>query len=281
MQKLFNKILVPVDYSEKSRKAVEKGVELAREYECSLHLVHVISHSPLAFWSYDEPFAMAMSAEQEERLQQSAHRRLLAFVSPVDMDKVRVEFSIVRGTWNEAIIEFINVVNIDLVLVGQENRLFKRKELLLNPNRIALRTNIPVITIPANRRIVQLYSIVIPVTDFLPVRKLIYGIYMGSKYTTTVKLLGVENEQTSEKVRYYLKKAYQLVRDNCNLNVELQIMSSNNVAEAVNQFAMTESADLVIVNPGNQSRMPGMFSAVFGKMLQRYSVPPVLTINPV
>ena len=53
MQKLFNKVLVPVDFSEKSRKAVEKSLELAAEYHCSVHLLYVNSSQLTALLEAD------------------------------------------------------------------------------------------------------------------------------------------------------------------------------------------------------------------------------------
>jgi hypothetical protein len=108
-----------------------------------------------------------------------------------------------------------------------------------------------------------------------------YGIYIASRYTTTIKLLGIGNEQMKEKVQYYLKKSYQLIHDNCNVKVELESIFSENVADAVNHFAATHSADLLIVNPGTQTQMPGLISSLLGHVIQRYSKPPVMTINAV
>jgi len=271
MQKLFNKVLVPVDFSEKSRKAVEKSLELAAEYQCSVHLLYVNRSCLTGPLESESPKSHEMACMGE--LEQ-----LKNFVKTDPA--IKIVYAVASGSWNESIMAYIEQNHIDLVMIGQENNFFRRKEMRLNPNRIASKTNIPVITIPANKRISKLCSIVIPVTDFLPVRKLIYGIYMGSKYSTTVKLLGVENEQTRAKVHYYLKKAYHLIRDNCALNVELEVVPGNNVAEAINEYAMISSADLVIVNPGCQSRMPGIFASLFGNIIQKYSVPPVLTVNP-
>ena len=40
--------------------------------------------------------------------------------------------------------------------------------MLLNPDKIAEATRVPIITIPANHRMTKLYSILIPITDFFP-----------------------------------------------------------------------------------------------------------------
>lgn len=281
MQKLFNKILVPVDFSSKSKSALEKAIGIAVQYNCSINLLHVISLPPftamaMAGGDMTIPFAM-IDNKQELEFQLE---KLCKYIHFQTDNSIEVEYTLLKGTWNDAVIDFVREKKIDLVLIGLKGRALRKKNMLLNPDIIAEKTNIPVITIPSNRRLIRLYSIVIPITDFLPVRKLMYGIYMALGYDATIKLLGIENTNTRERVYYYLTKANQLIRDNCNVKVEMETMVSQNVAEAVNQFAMLSSADLIIVNPGAQTKMPGFFSSLLGNIIQKYSAPPVLTINP-
>lgn len=281
MQKLFNKILVPVDFSAKSKKAVEKACDIAKQYECSIHLLHVVPVSPFAAMALTEgPMAIPYSFIENKKEIETALKKMIRQVKLLTNNTVQTDHSILQGTWDEAIIDFATQYNFDLVLIGQKDGMIKRK-MAINPDKIAARADIPVITVPSNRRLTRLYSILIPITDFLPVRKLMYGVYIASNYDTTVKLLGVINEKTKEKVEYYLNKAQQLIKENSPIKVELETIYSQNVAEAVNQFAKIKSADLVIVNPQTQTKMPGFFSSFFGNILQKYSAPPILTVNPV
>lgn len=207
--------------------------------------------------------------------------KLCRHIDFLSEDQLHVEYSVVNGKWNQGVIDFVNDNNIDLVLIGQKDAMLQKRKMLLNPDVIAEKTNVPVITIPSNKRLTGLYSIVIPITDFLPVRKLMYGVYIALNFGTTIKLLGIENTRTKEKVQYYLEKAHKLIRDNCDVRVEKETVFSTNIAEAVNYFAIHESADLVIVNPGTQTKMPGIFSSLLGNIIQKYSAPPVLTVNPI
>ena len=282
MQKLFNKILVPIDFSAKSKSALEKAMGIAMEYNCSIYLLHVVTSSPftalaMAGGDTTAPFIMIDNKKELEFQLEKLCRHIHSQTDHL----IKAEYTIINGTWNEAIIDFVHDNKIDLVLIGQKGRAFRKRKMLLNPDLIAEQANIPVITIPSNKRLTRLYSILIPITDFLPVRKLLYGIYMAFNYDTTIKLLGVENTKTREQVQYYLAKAHQLIRDNCNVKVKTETIVSQNVAEAVNQFAMLQSADLIIVNPGAQTKMPGFFSSLLGNIIQKYSAPPVLTVNPV
>lgn len=282
MQKLFNNILVPVDFSVRSKKAIEKASEFAVEYQCNIYLLHVITVSPFVAVSLAEGQMEMPQHLSESRKELEYQMDILAqSVKKVSAGINKVNYSVLSGKWEEVVLEFIRDYHIDLLMIGQKPKMFRKRRMLLNPDLIAEKSNIPVITIPANRRILKLYSIVIPITDFLPIRKLMYGIYMASKHNAKLKLLGIENEENSAKVRYYLQKAYQLIRDNCAVATELETVFSTNIAEAVNNYSMVHAADLIIINPGKQTRLPGFFASVFGNIIQKYSAPPVLTVNPV
>ena len=280
MQKLFNRILVPVDFSPRSNKAVERAVNVAKLYRCHISLLHVVSISPFAAVSSAEghitiPYnALDNKNELEFHLKKLRDHAIL-----ISDGSIQIDYAIVSGHWDDAVIDKVIHDEFDLVIIGQTGRIIKKRNMLLNPDKIAEKTNVPVITIPTNRRLTKLYSIVIPVTDFLPVRKLMYGVYIGSMYDTTIKLLGIENAETKGKVQYYLNKSSKLIREYCDIKVETETAMSSNVASAINQFAMMKSVDLVIVNPNTQTKMPGFFSTLLGNIIQKFSAPPVLTIN--
>jgi nucleotide-binding universal stress UspA family protein len=282
MQKLFNKILIPVDFTSKSQIAVEKGFDIAKQYQCSIQLLHVVPVSPFAAMAMTEgPMVIPLFNIENRAVIANEFNKLIKSVKILHGDSIKVESTVLQGTWDEAIIDFANHNDFDLILIGQkENRLPKRK-MIINPDKIAAKANIPVITVPSNKRLTKLYSIVIPITDFLPVRKLMYGVYIASGFDTTVKLLGIESTSNHEKVQHYLHKAQQLIKDNSKIKVEVETVESDNVADAVNQFTKRRHTDLLILNPDTQTKMPGWFSSFFGNIIQKYSAPPILTVNPV
>lgn len=282
MQKLFNKILVPVDFSAKSKKAIDKAMDIALEHNCTICLLHIASIPSLGALAVpDGHISVPISLVSNNKELEFKLEKLISYIYLHTGGQIEAETRILYGGWNEGIIDFVYEHNFDLVLIGQDERFLKKRTMLLNPDLIARKTNIPVITVPSNKRITRLFSIVIPITDFLPVRKLMYGIYIASGYDTMVKLLGIENEKNHSKMEHYLQKAAKLIRDNSSVKVNIQKISSKNVAEAVERFTRKEHTDLLILNPDTQTKMPGFFSSLFGNIIQKYSTPPVLTVNPV
>lgn len=279
MKKLFNRLLVPVDFSGRSKKVIEKAVEIAMQYNCSLHLLHVTPPDYIT-WSGekylpDSILLLDNKAELEFKL-----AGLCNIAGESCGYTIATTYSVVKGSWDESVIDFANAHSFDLILIGQTGSFMRKRKMLLNPDKIASKTNAPVITIPSNRSITKLYSIVVPVTDFLPVRKLMYGVYIATNYNSTLKLLGIENPDTKNKAIYYMMKAHKLIIDNCDVKVEFENLSSKNVADAVTRYVHDKPADLIILNPGTQTKMPGFFSGLFGNIIQKHTEPPVLTVNP-
>lgn len=281
MKKLFNSILIPVDFSAESKRAIEKAVDFARMYKCEINLLHVIT--PFVF-STKSVTASGMylqddCIENETGLGFELDKLCRSVVQSTG-GMFTVKWSIAVGSWHKVIHDCILRNKIDLVLIGIEAHSNGKRKLAFDLDKIALIANVPVIAVPSDRRLVRLNSIIIPVTDFFPVRKLLYGVYLAREYNSTIMLLGITNSVKTEKVRHYMVRSSKLLRDNCNLNVQTDYVIGRNVATLVHHYAIQKYADLVILNPGSQTKMPGLFSSLRGDNIQRYSIPPVLVVNP-
>ena len=280
MQKLFHRILVPVDFSFRSIKAVEKAVLTAAAYQCSVTLLHVVTVRPIATVAVAEghlhiPYDLIDNRQEIEfqlaRLVDKAQKK-----SPLP---VTVTTDIVWGHWEEAVIDYIHLNSIDCVMIGQRSRFKKKRHMLLNPDTIAAAANVPVITIPVNKKLTCLKSIVIPITDFFPIRKLLYGMYIATHNNAAIELLGIEQEQNSEVTDYCLKKSADWLLGH-GITAKVTKVQHHNTAAAVTEFANEHETDLLILNPGLQTTMPGWWSSLVGNIIQKYSLPPVLTVNP-
>ncbi|MEP7111137.1 MAG: hypothetical protein ABI760_24285 [Ferruginibacter sp.] len=134
---------------------------------------------------------------------------MINYLHLLSEDPIKVEYNIYKRTWDETIIDLVNQHGFDLVLNGQKRRVTGKSNMLINPDKIAGKINIPVITAPIKRRLTRLYSIKIPITDFLPVRKLMYGVYIASVYETSIKLLAIENKKTKGQSKVLHGKSLQ------------------------------------------------------------------------
>lgn len=111
-------ILVPSDFSECSDAAVRYGLELARRFDATLHLLHVVQDPMTMPWA-GEGFVVPM-IEAIEQWQKQAEERLKAMVPPADRGRVRVD-STVASAYPE-ILRFAADRGIDLIVMGTHGR---------------------------------------------------------------------------------------------------------------------------------------------------------------
>ncbi len=86
------RILIPVDFSDTSRRAFYIGLKLARQYDADVDVLHVVE--PIA--SFDTGEDMERQADEMERIQAGVRRRVDELfqeggLTEVDRRKVKVE----------------------------------------------------------------------------------------------------------------------------------------------------------------------------------------------
>jgi nucleotide-binding universal stress UspA family protein len=119
MKIMFQRILVPVDGSRYSRRAVEAAIEMAKCYQASVFLIHVIRD-----WSVPkEIMAMIKSGEITE-----SRREILEDSAEIILGNAREKFEqaglsdikteYVVGDPASTIVEYAKQHSVDLILIG-------------------------------------------------------------------------------------------------------------------------------------------------------------------
>jgi nucleotide-binding universal stress UspA family protein len=113
----FNHILVPIDFGEPSRHAVQVGVELARQYGASLTLLHAWEMPVYAYAGMDlSPIDLLAPIES------AAREQLDAVLADVKKEIPKATAMLKQGSaWRE-IIATIEQTHPDLVVIGTHGR---------------------------------------------------------------------------------------------------------------------------------------------------------------
>jgi nucleotide-binding universal stress UspA family protein len=116
---LFEKILVPVDFSSHSSFAVRQGADLARRASAALVLLHVLDPLPYALPAYGEVFSPEQRAQLAVEIQKSlAALRLRAQTAGAAL----VESAVREGYPPEEIVRFAKAGGFDLIVMGTHGR---------------------------------------------------------------------------------------------------------------------------------------------------------------
>ncbi|MGA2934893.1 MAG: universal stress protein [Methanomicrobiales archaeon] len=115
MMKLFEKILIATDGSEKNQPAVRKGLEIARECGSTLYAIYVIDETP-----FTSAQAEVSTADVYTRLKDEGERAIEQVKGIAD--GVKVETRILSGRPAHVITEFALKNKVDLIVVGSQGK---------------------------------------------------------------------------------------------------------------------------------------------------------------
>ena len=282
MKKLFNHILVPVSLNRNSELVLNKAVQVANRFDCDIHLLCVYAPVMSIPFVYEGNFSGSVTnsamEEAEFRL-----KELVDSTRPGLADGLLMTSSLSIGNWYTLIKDEVITKHIDLVVLQRHDK--KASGDILNKldiNQLAQQTQCPILTVTEDFDAGHLQNIVVPVDDFLPIRKLTAATYLARRFNAVIHLMGGRNDVMSEdkKRESSLTRAYQLLNDYTNVKVYCSTQEGNTIAEDTLTFAENVNADLIVVNSGKESLLRGWFSKWMRKYLYKKTTIPVLTISP-
>ncbi|MGC8718579.1 MAG: universal stress protein [Thermodesulforhabdaceae bacterium] len=147
----ISKILIPVDFSENSQKAVSYGMFLAKTYGASVYMMHVISQRivdaihELSIKGYKGDFVEIMKEVRQDR-----EKEMKALVASSSADNVQVEFVLKEGRPGNEIVDTAKELGIDLIVIGHQGRSALGSLLLGSVAQYVVNhTPCPILVIPA------------------------------------------------------------------------------------------------------------------------------------
>jgi len=114
-------ILVPIDFSEPSEKALQQAVELAVQFESKIHLVHVTvhdaDHMPMFFLD-DEKLG-----EIKGMMERNNKERIDAIIAKHVKDKnISIEIHFETGSPYDEIIKLADRIKCDLIVISSKGK---------------------------------------------------------------------------------------------------------------------------------------------------------------
>jgi nucleotide-binding universal stress UspA family protein len=110
----FKKILVPVDFSGHSAKALECAMDLARQLEGRLYLLHSYPVNIRRIAAY----GMVVPEDFERECREAATQHLHKWVEKVSAEGIAVEAIVTPVFASEAVVEQAEQIGADLIVMG-------------------------------------------------------------------------------------------------------------------------------------------------------------------
>jgi nucleotide-binding universal stress UspA family protein len=153
---MYSQILVPLDGSENSERALPHAQELARISGATLHLIQVVSHSEELDMARGGGYSF-LAAEYSQDLAQEyiaarlnrAGEYLKEAAMRLDARGIKAETAVKEGAAAENIIQYAQENGIDLIIMGTRGQGGIQRFLLGSTTDWVLRTgHLPVLVVP-------------------------------------------------------------------------------------------------------------------------------------
>lgn len=261
---------------------VEKAIAIANEFRCDIYLLYC--HSPLIPVSFTPGGHVAGSifSDTDTVIERKMSELIEKYKDSLN-DGLSIWGEVQTGSWFELIKQFVIARHIDLVVIPRNVARFRGALMgRLNINMLAKQTNCPVLVVTHQFDILHLKNIVVPVDDFLPIKKLTAATYIAGRFNAIIHLMGHKKSYHAKDQgdTKWLARAYQLLRDHTQLKIHRSSTYGQSVADNTLSYAKLVEADLIVINTGKEAVLGGWLSRLSGKYLYKESNISVLTIAP-
>ncbi len=238
------RILIPTDFSELSNVAIKYAIDLGKDIEVKLHLLHVIDTSAPSR-------ARVGSHKLQEAIKSSSERdmkELLASIKKYNDRNIEISYEITSGSPIGKYVEITAQKNdADVVCIGTKGASGLKKILFgSNAADIIENSSIPVLTIPEFARYKGIQNIVYS-SDFYNLDKELDIIIPFAKLLDSwIQILHIDKD--NEGYEGDLKqKEMNLRQDFSYQKIKLTELKINSVILGINKFVADVDADMVIM----------------------------------
>jgi nucleotide-binding universal stress UspA family protein len=257
MSDLFKNILVPIDFSDNTEVAVRQAIELACTDGATIHLLHVVR--PKSVWHTLFGNIQKSLRPDDNSSSESVTIKLQQWIKAIEetMPNTKVNTHVREGTVRTQIQEAARVIKPQLIIIGK-NRYHKYFSLFnrICPNGLAKSTGCPVLTVMRRAINTKIKIIVVPVGSFIPTRKIELVSELAKKYRAAIHLVTIPNKIDFEETKgNSFLETYRILKTGLTNPIEHHILKGNNLPKAILEYAECIRADLILVNPGSETKI--------------------------
>lgn len=278
----FKKILALIDFSPVSIHTADEAALIASKFNSELHLLHVSPDSASPYLSLPGPkfFGNAEADKELYRLNKYKLEKIKIYLEK--RFSLSVQTHEEKGSLLEIVKNCIHSLQINLVVVGASKKT-GLKEIIFGSvaNSIIRLVKTEVLCIYPESNCKKLKKIVIPVGEFIPKRKIRLAYELARKFAANIHLITLGRNVNRNGENYNaLMSTYRYIRDLTNIPIECKTVPGNNIAEAAVRYAEKMGADIILINPGSESKFSGGIWEKWGGEIFNHSTIPVLSVQP-
>lgn len=279
---LFDKIMVPVDFSLLSEIALNRAIGIA--VKCNSTEIHLVTVNDLSAVGYlmtpETGLALSFPSINDQEI--LLREKIIELGNSISKNyKIKVAGEVLPGDIVQVINDYVSSHNINLVVMATAKTTgFLEFIFGSNAQRITSRVGCPVLTMEVHTLAGSVQKIIFPVEDFYPENKLQYAIELAQLFNAEIHLLCLSEKSSSPVYNTHsiITNIVEIFEEK-KIRYKAKAAEGKNITEAILQYAEIESIDLILVNPGEESKLTGRFIETTGGSIVNHASVPVLTIK--
>lgn len=283
----IKKILVPIDFSETSLKALDHAVYIAKKNSADITLINVVESTYSYAPSTDYTALTYTNLESYEKsVIKQSKEHLLSLTQKIKKKEGVNIIGIVTSGWvKEEILDTAESMKADIIVMGTHGvKGFKEFITGSNTFRIVNEAKCPVLSVRKNVEPGKVKKILLPFRDKPHSReKVDYAIRMAELFGAKIFVLGIDTDDDDEQFRKIELEAAQIKRivEKHGIDCNVKVKSSPYVADRILKYAKKKKVNMVVIMADlDRMRISEYFMGPFAQQMVNHSPIPVMSIRP-
>jgi len=260
----MERILVPVDFSVYSQKALEAAAYIALQKNCEVKLLHVVQQVYVPkMGSFGDPlFEDELQMDYQARIMEVKERLLKGFVDRLKSKGVKCSGDIVQGKVSKEVLLHAAEEDIDLIIVGKKGE-SDFEEVLFGSTTLKLirKSSVPLLILKNTEAAFKIKTIVFASDFEEPVHKIIAKVKsMAQAFGGDLHFLKV-NTPSGNVPEAKIQKTLDEIRDDFKLeNNPVHLVTDKTEEEGILHFTKQVQADVLCLVSHEKKGLERFFS---------------------
>lgn len=269
-------IIVPLDFSESSIEAFKEALSMAKSFETSIHLVHVMNFSAQVFpWSSE--------VIDYEKITQNIETKIKEMIAELNSENVAITYEIREGSVTKEVLLAAQSKEASLILMSTHGASGIEEFFIgSNASKLVASSPIPVLSLRPNSKGLEFKNIAMPIDNTIHTRdKAPQVTALAQKYGSMVHIGVMMTDDDEDEVKRSRLRVKQL-QDHFDLNgvkYTTQELSGDDIVEMTLIYSDSKHVDLVAIMT-DQEAGANIFVGSNAQRIVNKSKRPVLSVAP-
>ena len=272
------KILVPVDFSEKSKYAVKTAAQIGKKIDAKIYLLHLVE---LPSGIVDMGAGSNFSIPESMMYLRKVKEKILALKAAFFNDDQTVKYSIKFQHPYEGIKDYVEKINADLIVMGSKG-VSDFEEMIIGSNteKVVRTSTVPVIVVKTDAKKFKFKKIIFA-SNYENENKAAFKDFLtfAKQFNSQIHLLKINTASSFESSAVTKEKIEDFIEDFEIDRKTIHIHNDVSIVKGITNFAQEIDADLIALTTHGRSGLSSLFNSSIAKSVSKSVLRPVITFK--